>query len=280
MITNVGHGIKSNFLSHVLSEDGFGYVHSIFTNSFNVLFKDQLIHFSEAGKELSSFGIGIPSNQWKKLLTSIKVEDRVKSRQNNWMIYARQITWKLELNKFNEIDCKIPKIDEINPKLIYNLKNNFQSLGIDEKTELVANERDQLFIEEFLDANWENHEFFQQFVAHFLGRGIGLTPSGDDMLMGMIMMSNSFSMPMEWSSFILTQLERTQTTKVSDAYYKALLSGYISTQFVSLLQIIKDKKMTDWNEAISRIADYGHTSGWDTLFGIFLFLQKLEKSLS
>ncbi|EPE2357349.1 MULTISPECIES: DUF2877 domain-containing protein [Enterococcus] len=171
-------------------------------------------------------------------------------------------------------------IDEINPKLIYNLKNNFQSLGIDEKTELVANERDQLLIEEFLDANWENHEFFQQFVAHFLGRGIGLTPSGDDMLMGMIMMSNSFSMPMEWSSFILTQLERTQTTKVSDAYYKALLSGYISTQFVSLLQIIKDKKMTDWNEAISRIADYGHTSGWDTLFGIFLFLQKLEKSLS
>src|SRR5699024_9730568 len=113
-----------------------------------------------------------------------------------------------------------------------------------------------------------------------IGRGIGLTPSGDDMLMGIMMAYQSFWPEGRWVNTLAKQLEVSRTTDVSTAYYRTLAEGYTSSYFVEFMQDLKGQDLKKWRERIRRISQYGHTSGWDTLYGIYLFFKKLEKSMN
>lgn len=91
------------------------------------------------------------------------------------------------------------------------------------------------------------------------------------------MMNQSLGFNGDWKNILMDQLEKIKTTEVSMAYYKALSEGYTSSFFVDFLQAIKEENLTNWDELIDQISKYGHTSGWDTLYGIQLFLKKWIK---
>lgn len=278
MITEIKQGLKSNFLIPVLSDVGMGYVHSIFENTFNIVFEGKLIHFGNRQSSVSAFGILIPTRDLKAIMTVIEREDRVKVQAGTLTIYARNKIWKIKTTSFEQVDCRVPSMDLVDQRFLKDLLKKFISLSIERRTGVLTSEQELFFINELTHKDWEDKTFQQSFIAHFIGRGIGLTPSGDDMLMGILMMNQSLGLNHHWKKILMNQLEEIKTTEVSMAYYGALLEGYTSSLFVDFLQAMKEKNLANWDELINQISKYGHTSGWDTLYGIQLFLQKWVES--
>ncbi|UJF16162.1 DUF2877 domain-containing protein [Jeotgalibaca sp. MA1X17-3] len=277
MIAEIKQGLKSNFLIPVLSDVGMGYIHSIYENTFNIIFEGTLIHFGEMQSSVSAFGMLIPSRDLKAIMAAIEREDRVKIQAGTLTIYAQNKTWKIKTTSFKQVDCLVPSMDLVDQTFLKELLKKLLSLSIEKRTGVITSEEELIFINKLVDTKWEDECFQKSFISHFIGRGIGLTPSGDDMLMGILMMNQSLRFNENWKETLMEQLKKIKTTEVSMAYYKALSEGYTSSFFVDFLQAIKEKNLTNWDELINQISKYGHTSGWDTLYGIQLFLQKWIK---
>lgn len=112
-------------------------------------------------------------------------------------------------------------------------------------------------------------------VHHLIGRGKGLTPSGDDLLIGYTMIRKAFIGRDYFEEILRQGVETQSTTDISEAFYGGVLNGYVSSLFISLILAVQQKTYEEAKTLIDRIVHYGHTSGYDTLFGFYLGLQSL-----
>ena len=110
-----------------------------------------------------------------------------------------------------------------------------------------------------------------------VGAGPGLTPSHDDMLVGMLACAYSQHDLKEKAHKLLPlSLELDYwTTSVSAGYLEQARNGYFS---VALLDLI-NASPNNFSYYASRLLEHGHYSGADTLLGIWLFLN-LQKVIN
>ena len=109
-----------------------------------------------------------------------------------------------------------------------------------------------------------------------LGRGPGATPSGDDVLAGLLLVLHH-GLP-ESLQAIGTQLgthvaegAHTRTNALSRAFLNQARRGRAAESLFHILRtIIFPTQETPTHELIDRAASIGHTSGIDTLIGMFL----------
>lgn len=265
--TTKHQGIKSNFLSLVLSGNKTGTVHSIFTNSFNLMFGEQMIHVGKLEEGLSAFGLALPPEQVETLIADSTIGNRVLLRDKQLIFYTRRQLHTLDLAELSEYDCRIPVIRTYSKELL----KRFEQLPFSNKTDFLSDHCSAAFIDMFIDSSMADTNFQEKFIRHFIGRGQGLTPSGDDMLMGMLLAEKAKDGNEIWRHLLREELTTRKTTEVSEAYYQALFAGYTSSHFVELLTAVSRDDYSQWDDLIMNISNYGHTSGWDTLFGLFLY---------
>lgn len=104
-----------------------------------------------------------------------------------------------------------------------------------------------------------------------LGRGGGLTPSGDDWLSGFLLYhartgnNDLFIRDLGQS---LTTMAFESTTKISANRIEAACEGWSEEMFLEIIDslLIKDAEISD--EEIVRLMNFGHSSGVDTCVGI------------
>ncbi len=117
--------------------------------------------------------------------------------------------------------------------------------------------------------NFISEKNFNLLVTKMLGLGIGLTPSGDDFLGGLLL----FYMAYEQDNAkilnyeILNNLELTNS--ISAEYLIAATKGYGAEVFHILLQELNNDEAS-FDNILSRIDNIGHSSGFDTMFGILI----------
>jgi hypothetical protein len=117
-------------------------------------------------------------------------------------------------------------------------------------------------------------------LDYWVGRGPGLTPSGDDLLVGLaaVMHWATYPWPGEVFSRYLMQRGHERTTAVSCEYLHYIAQGIASVEVNALLEAMGDQRCCP--AAFSRMLALGHTSGADTIVGILCgLLLKLEESL-
>ena len=68
------------------------------------------------------------------------------------------------------------------------------------------------------------------------------------------------------------------TTDVSKAYINAALSGYFSLQVDQVMTAFAYEEPERLHQAVRQLGEMGHTSGYDTLMGIVLGLQRSRTS--
>lgn len=100
-----------------------------------------------------------------------------------------------------------------------------------------------------------------------IGRGPGLTPSGDDMLTGMLAVFIAAEKPIHLFLPSIDQLALL-TTSVSCSYLNSARLGEFSTPVLGVMRSLQTGRHTD--RALSRLLAVGHTSGADTVLGIAL----------
>jgi len=281
MITDfaVKQGIISKFLSLDFHGLESGVIHSIFKSSFNVSVNQHLIHFDSLEKPLSAFGVNIPQDVLDKLIRILTAGDIVRIKDNDLTIYAKDS--KLIRVKFKDLFYKDLRLKELvcNKPLLQASPLVRAITGIEfEKHIGLPYGKEEIQWLEKLKKNSCSYEFTEGFVRHFLGRGKGLTPSGDDFIMGYIMMLYVFRKEefVRWKLVLEKLLSIIKTTDVSFNYYRAMLEGYTSQQFHEFTQSLFYEVDTQTAQnLINNLLAYGSSSGYDTLFGIYTALNQI-----
>ncbi|MGZ0751481.1 DUF2877 domain-containing protein [Kluyvera sichuanensis] len=109
-----------------------------------------------------------------------------------------------------------------------------------------------------------------------IGYGPGLTPSGDDMLTGMLAVLHAAGFSSQLSSFLppADRLVRL-TTSVSCSYLNSARKGEFSTPVQQVIRSLQSGRHPQ--RAVDRLLAVGHTSGADTLLGIAIAQRWLQQ---
>lgn len=279
MFYNNSKEVESNLLPLYLKNKRLGKIHSKFKNGFNIQFENELVYISYVGSPLSAFGINIRKDKFIKILEEIKIDDNVTYKNNNLIIYTLNEIIYLNLEQVEDIDLNIPKIkctiENIKDTYLYKILDKYEfedHIGIDLGIETRTN------IELLITKDKQNDFYNSKIINFFVGRGKGLTPSGDDILTGFtmgLMIFNNNGMFDKWIKDINLIVTKDKTTLVSVAYLKALTKGYVSENFLELILSIDKNSEKLVCEILDKIKFYGHTSGYDTMFGFYLSLKYL-----
>lgn len=267
---------KSHFLSLSLPvERRMGKVHSVFSTSFNVTVDNQLINFSRAEMSLSAHGCLLKKEIINHLLDRCKAGDLVRVDKGVFTFYTSREVLKIDISSMDEIDLSIPKllipIRSISETSSYTV---LKSLAYKDKLGLDLNEEMNRSFDVLKKVYSSSDDEIASVIDYLIGRGKGLTPSGDDILVGFTMIRKAFLGTDKFEDLFKSRLNNHFTTDISHAYFNALFSGFISSHFITLIESM-EKYNKEVIELTEQIGKYGHTSGYDTLFGFYLGLESL-----
>ena len=119
-------------------------------------------------------------------------------------------------------------------------------------------------------------------AANMAGLGVGLTPSGDDFLMGVIYALWAIFDQKDaarWSRKI-AEAASSRTNMLSGAMLQESANGYASEHWHVLVDVLCKENVTDVTRACMDILSLGHTSGADALTGFLLSIDCLSDHVS
>lgn len=117
-------------------------------------------------------------------------------------------------------------------------------------------------------------------IESLLGLGLGLTPSGDDFLVGTMVALHAIGRAEIADAIgdIVHRLGPASTTVISRAHLDAARRGQASAPIHSVVSALLLGDGPALERAISEVDGLGHTSGWDTLAGVGWVLTAVRAS--
>ncbi|GEN56541.1 hypothetical protein GCM10012290_11970 [Halolactibacillus alkaliphilus] len=132
------------------------------------------------------------------------------------------------------------------------------------------------------EALYERLELFNQWpkleiIKQFIGLGIGLTPSGDDFLLGLFSVFNYYHtsewrLILEYKDDFLTYTKE-RTTSVSYHMLKQMIYGQTNDALKALIEAENNVDV----KHIERVLQIGSTSGTDMLVGVLVGLEHIYR---
>lgn len=126
-----------------------------------------------------------------------------------------------------------------------------------------------------------DEKMFIRQIEKLIGLGFGLTPAGDDFILGMLAASTLLKDYYAAGSldFLHESLQKTvpnlldKTNFISAGYLKYAIEGCFSETLISLTAQLVSEKLTSDNKNLTKLLQYGASSGLDILGGLlFPFL--------
>lgn len=263
---------RSSYLRSFLV-NSYGKVAEIFHHSLNVEFGEHYLHIGGGELGLTAFGISLPMSEVLEIITDNDINNMVMYRDGQLIFYGNTKTVKYNLIDFLELDLKIVP-QKVNYQSLFLLYKTLNQMNISQNIGININ-----YIEEIEPLmNNFSQSSSNQLVKKLHGYGRGLTPSGDDMLVGMLMIFTSvkgqeLAVSKLKNSLVSSNISR--TTNVSENYINSALDGYISEDLKLLSNNLNCNNSIEFRSFINKILLMGHTSGHDTMMGIYLALMMI-----
>jgi len=309
----IASNICKDLIQDILNDKVRGEVHSVYKNSFNIITLDQkIVTILAPNKSMSPNSLKI-IDEICFLYLDIKQGDMVIFYKTHMSIvnkevniyYNEAIEWD-NCPNFTFIKEKKEILDEklflIGQYLqqsgsrdgIYPLLNTLEEI---ENIEIVLNKgyilsKSELFIYkrfiDFIKAFKDNKiDVISQLTNKIIGFGAGLTPSMDDFICG-IMISNIYlsyflDLDINQAYNINTEIVKNidnKTTKISEEMLKLSSKGKVSEDIRQLLVcLLSNEDKINIKDKISKVADFGHSSGTDILCGIYIGAKSLLNNI-
>lgn len=114
-------------------------------------------------------------------------------------------------------------------------------------------------------------------ISELIGLGQGLTPAGDDFLLGILAALDLYGAAMERVA-LCTALKSEKTNRISAAFLRAAADGVYGEYLLRLLQALAgNATQTELADCVVRVLQTGHTSGSDMLSGILWCMDAIER---
>lgn len=262
-------------------------VHSIFRQVFNIQVGKRLICIGYSEINMSTFGLVIDKDKFLKLANRINM-DTVVTLNSDEIKFADKFIISISISvepQKRYCDKHLINIDKLNENikflkslvLINNWKCGFE-LSFSSIVEGIEVEESDF--KEFnkkvncvLNVKYINEEKSREFLEYFLGRGNGLTPSGDDLIIGMLIVYSHFNIEIKEFKDILKKFidqKPYKTTKISREYIFYALENEFSPCLGELIFSLLYKDKSDVLKRVIDIKKFGSTSPIDTIIGIII----------
>lgn len=290
----------------ILNQSKQGQVHSVFNTSLNLIFDEHLIHIGGFENGLAPFGMAVEDGLAKLLAQHAKQGMPVRYHSGGKCLQLKNgIVLRLARAKSFEPVIKQNSLDFGRlDGYVKRIHDQFRTQNM--QTGLVQDQEEQEKLLAFLRGEEEDEQFSGQIWAeplkhlfkaaehghdasaaeafdYWIGRGLGLTPSGDDMLTGFIA---SFDLLDTGKAFAdnlhhyLEQKGRMRTTPVAFEYLSYAVRGYYHTSILHLAEALQQDDVKRFDKALYEMKQVGHTSGVDTVIGILAGIRTGRKMLS
>lgn len=294
-VATVDQQLKS-WLDNLEETALIGTVHSVFNKVINVLSIDQSNLLTLALDD-------VISSPWMMKTTDAYLFDKMKSEvapgdvvrlSKKDTIELNQMEWNYTTasTKYTKIEKKNPTqliLTEAFPNAIYRfIKEQGKDSGLLSAWEIHTMKKSSMtattnvYVNFFLQAlkNMEaaieeNNKAVLNHSYGLVGLGVGLTPSGDDFLLGCLAVWQSFENPLieqfkekEWIENV-----KKRSTSVSAFMLKNGVNGYVNEALVDLLERHQEKDLSTY---LSPFLKIGATSGTDMLIGVMFAYEQMN----
>ncbi len=246
-----------NIAQEILANHQTFYVHSIFNKGFNIVNDAQeLVFIGTDENGMFPFGILIDQQTKQSLLKEIALNQQISIGPNTIYISETcQLVWHVPSLPFKDFAEKVNN-DE--------LKQNISTYDF---TMYEEGDFDRQTMSRIIHAlKDEDVETVEHYYRYLIGRGKGLTPSGDDILTGMLFIHFTDPYIRKPNLEKLKQLlDEPLTTLVGETFLKCAQQGLFSSK-ISELQ--HEPSLAN----IERLLKVGSSSGRDTVYGMFVAL--------
>lgn len=262
----------SGYAKSMTGQFRMGQIHSVFTGGMNIEFRDRLLYLTSASESLTGFGLCLTKEVTGELLAVSRPGDIAVIQKEKLIIYTKAGIFCVDLGLLPEADLKLGHSclaqKDIGSSVLF---RQLQRIPFREKSGL---DRNRQSIRHLADLSEGNTPRLEAAAAYMLGRGPGVTPSGDDILCGYTLARMWYKREDDWVP-VSDALNWDKTTKISAAYYKALRSGYVSEDWINLCRQDAKTTVSALETSIARILCIGHTSGADTLMGFVMGINSI-----
>lgn len=265
----------SSELLDILSEENY-YIHSCFESGLNIKVGNMLTFIGNKSDTLVPYGI------------LLKKRDVDKLRENTDRAISTFI-WKEAEKKFESSNITI----EVKGSSKYSSTLNTASTALEEKQiSLIKDNIDlslftgfDLTIEDIITQKTKdirelqdcfmstNKVEIEKVLKGWIGRGRGLTPSGDDFLQGILFVNSMCTiLSSEFLEAIESLLDQEYTTDISKNYFLCALRGMFTQPLLELYKSVEESNLLMVRKSIDEILKFGHTSGTDIIAGVYVGL--------
>lgn len=265
-------------VSTILNEAASGKVHSVFKNGVNIKFGENLLFIGNFKNGSVPFGIHFDPLPFD--CAQFKVNDQVSWNKQSGQLITRRFVLQLKgLLTTRNIIKKTENIQRAYINLLKQVETVKLTVGLSIDLENILKENpitpDEVYLCQLAKlVKSTDREQIANHLKYFIGRGSGLTPSGDDFLVGLLASHHYYSTLsvefIEELSYLVN--EKKYTTDISNEFLQYALKQQFSSVIVQLLNelLLTDSMI---KENVERLLEVGHSSGADTLLGILVGLK-------
>jgi len=242
-----------------------GTVVQIFAHGLDVQpHEGHLFYVGGFDKPLSCIGIQIPESQLKQLLGSVRIGDVVRMDARELFLARAGCTiLHLVWEEPERIHLSFPH--RLTKGQMERAARAIRSCGL--AIGLAADED----LGQALKGLAEPGPAQETAIFWLLGRGMGLTPTGDDILSGFgagLLARGDRQAFSAFSAALRKTLSLRRTTVVSEAYLSAMLAGSVNEGILAFLEAAYAGE--GLAAPLAQARAYGHTSGDDMLLGLYV----------
>lgn len=256
-----------NLVKKYLKEQLQLKIHSQFNHGFNLQQGKQLIFIGDDQKGSVPFGIHL------KLVDLQRLQDNLTDKLI--VVYQREALYFGDQSiDLTQSHSGITEIEELDPRNITSILSEFEKFEKGAGLDFLALLKWQELATGLLADSKADCQKIEEFILKLIGAGIGLTPAGDDFLVGILAINQSYSfLDSIFKETLESLLGKELTTDVSISYLEAALEGSFSS---GVLGVIKQLQSGDVTEALNKLSQSGSSSGCDTIMGMYWALVQIN----
>lgn len=301
--------VSIDLYDHLKASETFGVVHSKFDRSINIILHDDvLVTLLTDTKDVAPMSVVCDHKTFNAL--NVNVGDHITTTDTKFYLgnrllvdVAEYVTWeKTDKSKLIKYDTKKHEslVDTLYKRIIETGKldgiasvvyffdedvfGNVQAENLELERNHYVNfiiERLERFIDDYKNCDLSRIE--ESFVR-IIGFGPGLTPSVDDFICGLFSASKNlctfYDVSDNYISILgekLVEKLHLKTTRISEEMIRHCFQNNISRTYDVLLTTLLYETKEDLEASISKVIEFGDTSGTDFLAGVYTACRLFEE---
>ncbi|WP_054768414.1 DUF2877 domain-containing protein [Lysinibacillus parviboronicapiens] len=241
----------------LLKEEKTFTVHSMFEKGLNIVDRNgELIFVGTNENGTFPFGILLDPQTKQTVKTNIRVGDTLIFRNNRLFHNRFEMVFNVNI---------LPLYMDFEHANINKLIENFKYISF---TSYESTDFEPARVLSLINKLHDPTQNLDEVFRYFIGRGQGLTPTGDDILVGILYghFLNNF-IEFKHLETLRALIKEPLTTIVSQRFLTCAIDGVFSSKITALQH---DPSL----ESMENLIEVGSSSGMDTLYGIYLSLTK------